>query len=483
MDHRICFLRSIALIAGMTFGLDLHMHVVAQTPRERKNIDVLTDAEFASYEHALDLMQHDNGANGYQHFADLHDDISQTHGCEHQNDLFFPWHRSLLYYFEEALRKTDELGNSGPSTKDVTIPYWDWTVAPSGNRYPLRFEEENSPLSHSGRNDTHVTQPMYPKVDVFRIVNDTTDWPGFAGGPKSSPFFGAIESPIHNDMHSVYIGGDMGDPQFAAEDPIFWSFHAYIDLIWDRWQKVHNVEPTCLDCDLRGLPAEKKPKDLIRIRGQLGYFYRENETITPIILAQREAMSEIPKSRIIQLRPPVSIAGAAASEVTGFGGVKPLLFEMEIPREPFRTARLLFVDVTIPTSISYRGEIYLLEPGKPFEQATTDPNNPLAGRLSVWVGHSDQGAGHEHKPPSIYVDITERLRRLVSAHAGQKWMVGLQMEPIELKSKRAKDVARPSPPVEQQIHFGALRLVLNGNYSDAERELNLPGQEQEHEHK
>ncbi len=168
------------------------------------------------------------------------------------------------------------MGTSGPSTKDVTIPYWDWTVKPSGSRFPKAFEDSGSPLFDNSRITTPVTAPLYDKPTIFGVINSNTTWPGFAGGPTASPFYGAIESPYHNNMHSLYVSGDMSDPSFAALDPIFWSFHAYIDLIWDRWQSIHKIDPTCLDCPLRGLPAEKTAKDLIHVDTQLGYFYTEN---------------------------------------------------------------------------------------------------------------------------------------------------------------------------------------------------------------
>src|SRR5262249_41210412 len=150
--------------------------------------------------------------------------------------------------------------------------YWDWTSPPSGARFPAPFEDSASPLFDDGRNSTPTSTPFYDKATIFSVINQSTPWPKFAGGPKSSPFYGALEQPYHNAMHSTFVGGDRGAPSFAALAPIFWSFHAYIDLIWDRWQRVHQMAPTCLDCPLRGLPAEKTAKDLIHVDTQLGYF-------------------------------------------------------------------------------------------------------------------------------------------------------------------------------------------------------------------
>ncbi len=76
--------------------------------RERKNIDAITPGissadgtELEAYKHAVDLLQHSvDVTNNYQFWADVHDSFTPNHGCEHENELFFPWHRSLLYYFE-----------------------------------------------------------------------------------------------------------------------------------------------------------------------------------------------------------------------------------------------------------------------------------------------------------------------------------------------------------------------------------------------
>ena len=63
----------------------------------------------------------------------------------------------------------------------------------------------------------------------------------FGGGrtPARGQFFGqtgALEQTPHNDVH-VSVGGQgwMGDPDRAAEDPIFWLHHANIDRLWAVW--------------------------------------------------------------------------------------------------------------------------------------------------------------------------------------------------------------------------------------------------------
>ena len=81
---------------------------------ERKNIDKLSADELKAYAHAIDVLKKSSDpTQNYQFFADAHDSFTANHGCEHGNELFFPWHRSLLYYFEQALRNADTSGTSG----------------------------------------------------------------------------------------------------------------------------------------------------------------------------------------------------------------------------------------------------------------------------------------------------------------------------------------------------------------------------------
>ena len=42
---------------------------------------------------------------------------------------------------------------------------------------------------------------------------------------------------LHDNIH-VWVGGTMGDPSWAAYDPIFWAHHTMVDRLWRIWQ--HN---------------------------------------------------------------------------------------------------------------------------------------------------------------------------------------------------------------------------------------------------
>lgn len=166
--------------------------------------------------------------------------------CQHGSWFFLPWHRMYLYYFEKIVRAA-VISLGGPD--DWTLPFWDYDTSgqsslppafrartmPNGSANPLFVRQriavwnQGSPLPGSVTNhtaafaDTTYTPPPSP---------------GFGGGiTPPQHFFGAfgdLEFTPHNDVHST-IGGFMGDPDFAALDPIFWLHHSNIDRLWNEW--------------------------------------------------------------------------------------------------------------------------------------------------------------------------------------------------------------------------------------------------------
>lgn len=424
----------------------------AQEPTERKNIDALTPEELAAYKHAIDLIKKSTDLNNnYLFHAKLHNEFSTVppHGCEHGNDLFFPWHRYHLHYFEQALRATDP-NHPTLSTKNVRIPYWAWTSPASGSRYPKAFEDTTSPLFHAGRN-TEARQPLYSKEYMTNLIRDNSDWNRFAGGPKDAgEYYGALEQPAHNLMHGNYIGGDMGDPNFAAEDPIYWSYHAFIDMQWDRWQKIHRKEPTCLACPLQGFPAAPTTA-LVRAVEALGYFYRHApEDIAPAPPALVAAL----QPKVIPLK---ATLPEAEKRVAVWGGEGPFAFQLNLPAPVFQRTDLWLTGVRVPQTISYAIDAYLhpkqeaFAPGRPEFQTRY-----FLGRFGLWKGH-----GHG-QTTNIFLPVTAQLRRLVAAGANENWIVTLAVTPI-LPSPRPGASTQPQVrALSEEVQFRGVVLSLDG---------------------
>ena len=271
----------------------------------RKNIDSLTAVELATYEHAIQLLKDRSAENpydlqGYAWQAWVHNKnrvtipaqntmkqgdmiptefykkaaqevyADGTYGypgmCEHGKDIFFIWHRAQFYYYEQILQNTDpegtivdSKGNKYP-TKNLGIPFWNFTRKASGKKFPKIFEDQNSVLYHPGRNveidpeDTSFTSPY-----LLSNLLQSDYWAVFGGYPNATNGgYGTFESQIHNPMHDKFIGGDMASPSTAAYDPIFYSFHAYIDYVFEAWMEQHGKEKiTSLNYFLRAQQPEQ----------------------------------------------------------------------------------------------------------------------------------------------------------------------------------------------------------------------------------
>lgn len=224
--------------------------------RSRRDINSLGPSELSDYIHAIDILRARSTADpddvsGYDFQAALHNDGS-VGPCEHGSDLFLPWHRAHLHYFEKLLQAADP-----PRTANVTVPYWDWIHPQATGKFPAAFSQ---PGLDSGRNENPST-PL--PANTLDIVLHESNQAEFAGYVKGSPTGnkGRLERGPHDYMHPNFIGGLMSNPDTAAMDPIYFSFHCFIDLLWAEWQRRHAMPaPTSPQSKLRGFLTQPKHK-------------------------------------------------------------------------------------------------------------------------------------------------------------------------------------------------------------------------------
>ena len=133
------------------------------------------------------------------------------------------------------------------------------TLYEAAFEYDNFFSPEGSPLSFGGQ-----------EVGDFTRFGSTN---------------GKIEQEPHNVIH-VVIGGWMNDPNFAAQDPIFWLHHANIDRLWNQWlnRNPKHKNPTENDTwmneefeffDENGNLVKMSGKDVVDSANQLKYKYDE----------------------------------------------------------------------------------------------------------------------------------------------------------------------------------------------------------------
>jgi len=448
--------------------------IEAQALKERKNIEELIahpgTKELENYMHAVEMLMKSTDAENYMFFANLHNEFSPQcdHGCEHWNDIFLPWHRSQLYAFEKALQEIDP-----PRTSKVTIPYWNWTKAHSGKRYPKEFERSGSVLCdkvvltrpgwnnfHARRNKT-MSGPFVSASDMTETINENEFWRDFGGGVKTHPCFrssgGELEHDYHDPMHGTYINGDMSNPSRAARDPIFWSFHAYIDLLFDRWQKKHGKSPTSLNSTLRGLTVKNKVGDVVDVT-DLGYFYTHAPAdITPPIAPLIADMGP----RTIRAHQPVTAENSKLGTVT---------YRFKVPKGGFKTAHVRFINVKVPETISYEGALYLYPADKTFEPK--DEAFSKAYRLKksffMWQGHAGHAGGHDDVRADSYRRITKELQGISQDHVGENWQLTLVAAPVVPEVEDISATAVQPKTLAQEFSLHALEVILD-------RSLDEPG--------
>lgn len=161
----------------------------------------------------------------------------------HGGPAFLPWHRELCNRFEQLLREIDP---------DLSLHYWDWTEDPraasdgQGGTVDLFTEgfmgaasgSVGAPFSAFPSITRNVAggaaPPSPPGTDSDADIINATD--GVAQAQQWETISEKIEaSPNHNSVHG-YIGGTIGDPHTAFEDPFVFLLHANVDRLWAMWQ-------------------------------------------------------------------------------------------------------------------------------------------------------------------------------------------------------------------------------------------------------
>lgn len=251
----------------------------------RKNVDSLPATELQALRDAYKNAQQIMDNRGYNYYAGLHG-VPNWYCWHHEQNrrsnvnanLFLPWHRAYLLYFEKAIRD-----QAPPNTK-VGLPWWDWTSP--------RSHTTGVPEAFSAANANGQPNPLRRA----RIVVSTTNPPTnrltrrFPGNPAQLPTAANVSTVLNlsqfndfsnhlEDIHDFVhpwtggVGGDMSHPEFAAWDPIFWSHHCMIDRLWYLWQirhGVNNIPPGLLPMVLQ--PFALTVQDVLSVNA-LGYEY------------------------------------------------------------------------------------------------------------------------------------------------------------------------------------------------------------------
>ena len=236
--------------------------------RHRRSAQRLTVGQRTAFREAITAAQALSDDRGYQRWAGVHG-LPLPIECVHGGELFLPWHRAYLYFFEKSLQDR---------VPGVTLPWWDWTNHAEGIPGPYaksRAEGKKNPLFDS---------PIQPAARTGSRLTRTVREPG---APERLPSAQEVERVLANrdfmtfqteveDLHDGvhgWVGGSMGEIARSAYDPVFWAHHCMIDRLWYLWQLRHpavGVPASLLNRALAPFPMTVR--DTLDIT-QLGYDY------------------------------------------------------------------------------------------------------------------------------------------------------------------------------------------------------------------
>jgi tyrosinase len=297
--------------------------------RVRQNIVSLSEQQLDSLKRGVAAMKarpvSDPRSWGFQ--ANIHGTNGPASNplfnqCQHGTLLFLAWHRGYLIYFERILRQAS-------GDPDLTLPYWDWTTAPT---LPAPYRTPASP-SNPLYDDTRLINngaALPPQVVVSDLSTALNQVPFPPIGPVG--FSRSLEGSPHGVVH-VLVGGNMGRVPTSANDPIFWLHHCNIDRIWDRWLnlgggRVNPSDAAFLDtaysfADEDGNTVTAKVRDVLG-SAQLGYRY--DNVPNPLLVA---GLILVETPRVAEAPPLIRAASTIKEDETPAAEGKPLGFKPE----------------------------------------------------------------------------------------------------------------------------------------------------------
>jgi tyrosinase len=345
------------------------------------------------------------GYHGYPQFFCKHQ------ATTNQPDLFLPWHRAYMLYFENAAKDFNAA---------AALPWWDWTSQDSQqNGIPTAFQQSpfNSgptPPVHPPGGTTRSTEGALPTAADVATLLTFGDYSTF-----SSRFFTGIHTQVHH-----WVGGDMKYTDYAAFDPIFWSHHCMVDRIWYLWQQqygVNNIPESYLNVALP--PFQLTVAQVLSI-SDLGYSYAQSANSVEWPHGSRDTEMSGSAMRQTWMSPPraLVIPGTPASGKVVLKGIL----------DGFRRADLVLEGTTMGKQ-SFEGRIFLDNPTASLA-TPIDPERGYAGSFYVFGdgpgpdGMNPRGMKVPRPfdprpgPPlatSIPVDVTKAIQQVRSQDKGE----------------------------------------------------------------
>lgn len=216
----------------------------------RRNIARVSQIERDRYRDAVVLLNSRYYPDGVSKWVKQDEIHEVTH--VHDGPSFLTWHRELCNRYEALLREIDP---------DLSLHYWDWTQDPrdaddgSGGTVDLLTTD------FMGAATGAVGAPFAGFPSITRNVNGGAA--GAPGVPSDNDIITFADGEAQEDQYNVfrrklegehgsgvepgvnvhgYIGGSIGNPHTAFEDPFVFLLHSNVDRLFAMWQTVPGQE-------------------------------------------------------------------------------------------------------------------------------------------------------------------------------------------------------------------------------------------------
>lgn len=217
---------------------------VCQQPRIRKSYDTM--AAEGTAQTYIAAVNEAIARGLHQEFATEHSRQADPTMDHHQKSTFINWHRRFILAYEDMLRSL------APEYECVTIPYWNYyyennlLIASGGKLLDVSAICQDLPQGSATRTNWNDLD-TFPGIGMASTIA-TLDLDDFEEMSSN------LEFTVHNGIHN-WLGGTMATYD-SAQDPIFYSHHATIDML-------HSIHYDC--------KAERNQPDTFKSTSPIAY--------------------------------------------------------------------------------------------------------------------------------------------------------------------------------------------------------------------
>jgi tyrosinase len=472
------------------------LSAIAQTaPRVRRSLNgmSLDDPDLQAYRDFVGIMlaKDQKDLVSWLQYSLMHGQYDGNYRyCPHGDWYFLPWHREFMLMYERAARVLTKYTG-------FAMPYWDWTV---DRTMPQAFTEPTykgkpNPLYVDGRTLNTTDWPLkdsWVGADTLQQkVYDETSFQVF--GTSKNPaqtdknmswvvlgggFQGFLERTPHNLIHNA-IGAYMpsaGSPR----DPIFMMHHGNIDRIWTRWNALGRSNTASMsksDADLWLSMVFQN-----NYISPAGEYYSSSPAKLQSTIALGYTYPDLPKPDRRKSEPARDARLLAA--LSGSAGVSTNLETLRaLPAVNTEAATLkapLAKSMRLPEGLQglvgkaesdpASAEVFVILRDMEFSDAISsvrifvnagnvDANTPdsdphFAGEVG-FLTHpaSAQGdhTGHQKRPPSAVVEVTDTVRRLQSAGELKGGQITVKLLPVLRQGAKVDDANKVVPALVEVV--------------------------------